>query len=111
MWGVGSAEGRSDRCAEAILAPALMSLQVERPPVPVSALDAFVDVLADADARASRDEFYGRLCEVICRLGSMERAVLFRYDEVERRVRAAGAHGIDVAIFEGAHVNVESAAI
>src|SRR3954451_13873665 len=88
-----------------------MPEQVTRPPVPVSALDAFVDVLAEADARASRDECYGRLCEVICRLGAMERAVLFRYDEVERRVRAAGAYAIDGAIYEGAHVNVESAAI
>jgi signal transduction histidine kinase len=87
-----------------------MSL-AEPPPVSISALDAFVDVLAEADGGASRDEFYGRLCEVICRLGAMQRAVLFRYDEVERRVRAAGAHGIDIAIFDGAHVNVESAAI
>jgi hypothetical protein len=61
--------------------------------VPISAFDAFVEVLAEADAGASRDHSYGRLCEVICRLGSMERAVLFRYDEAERRVRAASAHG------------------
>src|SRR4051812_7064014 len=88
-----------------------MPTQLIRPPVPVGALDAFVDVLAEADGSASRDEFYGRLCEVICRLGAMERAVLFRYDEKERRVRAAGAHGIDIALFEHAHVNVESAAI
>jgi signal transduction histidine kinase len=88
-----------------------MASLTSSPPVAVSALDAFVDVLAEAEGGATRDEFYGRLCEVICRLGSMERAVLFRYDEVERRVRAAGAHGIDVAIFEGAHVNVERAPI
>jgi len=95
----------------AILAMSPMPTQLIRPPVPVGALDAFVDVLAEADGSASRDEFYGRLCEVICRLGAMERAVLFRYDEKERRVRAAGAHGIDIALFEHAHVNVESAAI
>lgn len=83
----------------------------QQPPVSASALDAFVEVLADADAGASRDAFYGRLCEVICRLGAMQRAVLFRYDEAERRVRAAGSHGLDLALFEHAHVNVESAPI
>ena len=88
-----------------------MAAAVDQPPVPISALDAFVEVLADADAGASRDHFYGRLCYVICRLGSMNRAVLFRYDEAERRVRAAGAHGIDIGVFEHAHVNVESAPI
>lgn len=88
-----------------------MAADVSQPPVPVSALNAFVEVLAEADAGATRDHFYGRLCEVICRLGSMERAVLFRYDEAARRVRAAGAHGIDPAIFGLAHVTVESAPI
>lgn len=88
-----------------------MEALVEQPPLPVSALDAFVEVLSEADAGASRDRFYGRLCEVICRLGAMERAVLFRYDEAARRVRAAGAHRLDLSIFEHAHVNVESAPI
>lgn len=88
-----------------------MAAQAEQHPVPVSALAAFVEVLSHADAGASRDHFYGRLCEVICRLGAMQRAVLFRYDDAARRVRAAGAHGLDLAIFEHAHVNVESAPI
>ena len=88
-----------------------MATRVDQHPIPVSALDAFVEVLSDADAGASRDGFYGRLCEVICRLGSMQRAVLFRYDEAARRVRAAGAHGLDLTIFDNAHVDVESAPI
>lgn len=88
-----------------------MATHAQSPPVPVDALNAFVEVLSDADAGATRDSFYGRLCEVICRLGSMERAVLFRYDEAARRVRAAGSHGIALAIFERAHVDVESAPI
>jgi signal transduction histidine kinase len=88
-----------------------VSASSQQPPVSVSALDAFADVLAEADAGSSRDAFYGRLCEVICRLGNMDRAVLFRYDEAVRRVRAAGAHGMDLSIFEGAQVSVESAPI
>lgn len=76
-----------------------------------SALDAFVEVLSQADAGTTQDVFYGSLCEVICRLGSMERAVLFRYDEAARRVRATGAHGLDLGIFADLVVTVESAPI
>ena len=83
----------------------------EFPPGPIEGLDAFVEVLADVEAGVTTDAFYGRLCEVICRLTAMDIAVLFRYDEAVRRVRAAGAHGLDVAIFEEAHVSVESAPI
>jgi signal transduction histidine kinase len=41
----------------------------------------------------------------------MRRAVIFRYDAARRRVRAAGAHGLDIEQFAGAHVTVESAPI
>jgi signal transduction histidine kinase len=41
----------------------------------------------------------------------MRRAVIFRYDSARRRVRAAGAHGLDIEQFAGAHVTVESAPI
>jgi signal transduction histidine kinase len=81
------------------------------PPGPIEALDAFVDVLADADAGTGGDAFYGRLCYVIATLGEMDRAVLFRYDEARRRVRAAGAHNLDLAIFEHGQITVESAPI
>jgi signal transduction histidine kinase len=90
---------------------------METPPVtrynpgPIEALDAFVEVLADAESGITTDGFYGRLCEVICRLAGMDRGVIFRYDEGVRRVRAAGAHGIDVGIFEDIHATVESAPI
>jgi signal transduction histidine kinase len=39
----------------------------------------------------------------------MRRAVIFRYDTARRRVRAAGAHGLDLEQFANAHVTVESA--
>ena len=60
---------------------------------------------------ASSDAFYSRLCEATCALTSMDRAVIFRYDEVRRRVRAAGAYGIDLDAFADAHVTVESAPV
>ena len=88
-----------------------MTHKLGYPPGPIETLDAFVDVLADAEAGASRDAFYGRLCYVIANLGEMDRAVLFRYDEARRQVRAAGAHNLDLKIFENAQITVESAPI
>jgi signal transduction histidine kinase len=41
----------------------------------------------------------------------MRRAVIFRYDAARRRVRAAGAYGLELEPFETAHVTVESAPI
>lgn len=75
----------------------------------IEALEVFVDVLSRLDEESAPDELYNRLCEVICRLGSMERAVLFRYEGARRRVRAAGAHGLDIAEFSDAYITVESA--
>ena len=66
------------------------------PAVRIDALDMFVELLAQVEDDASSDAFYSRLCEATCALTSMDRAVIFRYDEVRRRVRAAGAYGIDL---------------
>ena len=75
----------------------------------IQALELFVDLLSRLDEQAHPDEFYNRLCEAICRLASMERAVIFRYDGARRRVRAAGAHAMDLAEFSDAYITVESA--
>ena len=77
----------------------------------IEALELFVDVLSQLDEESAPDEFYNRLCEVICRLGSMERAVIFRYDGARRRVRAAGAHGLEIGEFSDAYITVESAPV
>jgi signal transduction histidine kinase len=80
----------------------------------IGALDLFVEVLSQSDkdpAGPATDGFYDRLCEAVCRLASMRRAVIFRYDSADRRVRAAGAHGMSIAPFADAHVTVESAPI
>ncbi len=80
--------------------------------VGVSALELFVEVLARAgDGGAGVDDFYDRLCEAICRLAHMRRAIIFRYDPARRRVRAVGAHGLELERFADAHVTVESAPV
>ena len=81
------------------------------PVVRVDALETFVELLTRSEADGSSDAFYSSLCEAVCRLASMDRAVIFRYDEARRRVRAAGAHGLDLDVFATSHVTVESAPI
>jgi signal transduction histidine kinase len=68
---------------------------------PVEALDLFAGLLTEAEA-GTGEAFHSRLAEATCRLAAMRRAVLFVYDEERRAVRAAGAHGMDLALFGGA---------
>jgi signal transduction histidine kinase len=79
--------------------------------VGIDALELFVEVLSQSEPGSTADGFYDHLCEAVCRLARMRRAIIFRYDSTLRRVRPAGAHGMDVAQFAGAHVTVESAPI
>src|SRR4051794_34826944 len=87
------------------------TMDVGAPAVGIAALDTFVELLSQVEDDASSDAFYSRLCEATCALTSMDRAVIFRYDEVRRRVRAAGAYGIALDAFADAHVTVESAPV
>ncbi|MDA0183219.1 GAF domain-containing protein [Solirubrobacter phytolaccae] len=80
----------------------------QQPTVSIDALETFVELLARVDADPATDDFYSRLCEATCRLADMDRAVIFRYDGARRRVRAAGAYGIDLDVFADAQVNVET---
>ncbi|MBI5104654.1 MAG: GAF domain-containing protein [Solirubrobacterales bacterium] len=77
----------------------------------IEALDLFVDVLAKLDAERATEEFYSGLCDAICRLTSLERAVIFRYDDARRRVHAAGTHNLDKEVFADEHVSLEDAPI
>ncbi len=78
----------------------------------IDALELFVEVLSQSEQDSSTgDDFYDRLCDAVCRLARMRRAVIFRYDATRRRVRAAGSHALDLEQFAGAHVTVESAPI
>ncbi|MEA2134453.1 MAG: hypothetical protein QOC68_2362, partial [Solirubrobacteraceae bacterium] len=81
------------------------------PAVRIDALEMFVDLLARVEEDGSSDAFYGRLCEAACELTSMDRAVIFRYDEAQRRVRAAGTYNLPLEVFAGVHFTVESAPI
>jgi signal transduction histidine kinase len=87
------------------------TMHVDGPSVRIDALDMFVELLSQVEDDASSDAFYSRLCEATCAMTSMERAVIFRYDEVRRRVRAVGAYGIDLDAFSDAQVTVESAPV
>ncbi len=44
---------------------------------------------------ADADPFSDRICEAICELTSLERAVLFLYDSASQLVVPAGSHGVD----------------
>src|SRR3954447_12466289 len=93
--------------------PRYMSREMSstEPAVGVDALETFVDLLAQGQADGSGGDFYNPPCGATCRVASMDRAVIFRYDDARRRVRAAGAYGIELDLFENAHLTVESAPI
>jgi signal transduction histidine kinase len=80
--------------------------------VGIEALELFVGVLSQSEGPTpSGDAVYDSLCEAVCRLAQMRRAIIFRYDPARRRVRAAGAYGLDLEQFAEAYVTVESAPI
>jgi signal transduction histidine kinase len=88
------------------------SIEQDRTAVGIEALELFVGVLSQSEGGPpSGEAFYGRLCDAVCRLARMRRAIIFRYDPARRRVRAVGSHGVDLEQFAEAHVTVESAPI
>ena len=87
------------------------AIDAHAPAVRVDVLETVVELLGQAEADGSSDAFYSSLCEAVCRVSSMDRALIFRYDAARRRVRAAGAFGMSLDRFAEAHVTVESAPI
>jgi signal transduction histidine kinase len=79
--------------------------------VRIDVIETFVELLTRSEDDGSSDAFYSSLCEAVCRLTWMDRAIIFRYDEARRRVRAAGAYGISLERFTDSHITVESAPI
>jgi signal transduction histidine kinase len=76
--------------------------------VGVQALEVMSDLLMGVGEGSPPDAFFSRLCEAICRLTAMKRAVLFRYDVARRRVRAVGAFGIELESFSELFVTIDS---
>ncbi len=70
-------------------------------------VDVLVELLAELDAYQEVRGFYDRVCEGLCRLTSMERAVLFIYDSTLRTVRAVGSRGMDSALLDGVEGTLE----
>lgn len=77
----------------------------------VEALEVVSDLLLGIGEGSPPDAFFSSLCEAICRLASMRRAILFRYDPVRRRVRAVGAHNMEIERFTDLFVTVDSVPI
>jgi len=69
--------------------------------------DVLVELLAEIDAYKEVRGFYDRVCEGLCRLTSMERAVIFLYDPTLRSVQAVGSRGIDPGLLEGVEGTLE----
>ena len=63
----------------------------------VEPIEVFVDLLARIETETTTTEFYDRVCEAICRLTTMRRAVIFLADLGRRRVRAVGAFGTSLS--------------
>ncbi len=74
----------------------------------IEVLEVVSDLLMGVGEGSPPDAFFSSLCEAICRLTAMRRAVLFRYDSARRRVRAVGAHGIELERFADLFVTIDS---
>lgn len=75
----------------------------------IAAIELIAELLAGLDGPFAPDAFYGRLCDAVCRLGAMDRALIFSYDADLRRVRAVGTHGLDLQRFQAAHITLAAA--
>jgi signal transduction histidine kinase len=82
---------------------------------PVDAVDLIVGLLGQVDEdhfeAAPRSEYYSRLCEAVCELVPMSRALLFLHDDVRRSVRPMGSHGFDPAIVESINAPLDGSAL
>ena len=78
---------------------------------PIDSLNVFASLLGEVETATPAGAFYNRLAEAVCRLGSMDRAVVFVYDDVARRVRVVGSHELDLGLFDGQILAIETAPI
>jgi signal transduction histidine kinase len=76
--------------------------------VNVEVLEVMSSLLLGIGEASPADAFFSSLCAAICHLTAMRRAVLFRYDAARRRVRAVGAHGLELDLFATLFVTIDS---
>jgi signal transduction histidine kinase len=76
---------------------------------PHDAIELLVEALGGEDPNLDRRGFYSRLAEGVGRLAGMRRVVVFRFDEVTRRVEAAGGYGVELDVFADLRVGLEAA--
>lgn len=74
-----------------------------------AAIELLVEALSSGERDLDREGFYSRLAEGVCRIAGMRRALIFRYDELTRRVDAAGAHGMSLEPFANRPVSLDLA--
>ena len=87
-------------------------MTAEREALRADALDFVVRLLFDLrDAAADSAPFHDRICEAVCELTSLERAVLFLYDPDRRLVVPAGSHGVDPEILAHTYGGIEETPI
>jgi signal transduction histidine kinase len=106
MLSAGMAASSTERAARSDSAAA--PLTESGGAVQVQALEVMSDLLLGIGEGSPPDAFFSSLCDAICRLTSMKRAVLFRYDSARRRVRAVGSHGIELERFAELFVTIDS---
>ena len=86
-----------------------MEVSARAPFVDVRVVETFAELLFAVHTGGEAAVFYNRLCEATCRLGDMDRAIVFVYDEMLRRVRVVGSHNMDVSAFRDHEIDLERA--
>lgn len=78
-------------------------------------VDLIVGLLGEVDEEdfqlAPRSEYYSRLCQAVCQLVGMDRALLFLDDDVRRSVRPMGSHGFDGALVQSINAPLNASAL
>jgi signal transduction histidine kinase len=81
-------------------------------PLRSDALDFVVRLLFElGDSVVDSDPFHDRICEAICTLTSLKRAVIFLYDPSRKLVVPAGSHGVDPEILAHTYGSIEETPI
>lgn len=76
------------------------------------ALDVLVRLMFElGDDAGEPDPFHDRICEAVCTLTSLERAVLMLYDPGRRLVVPAGSHGVEPEILSHVYGSIEETPI